>query len=140
MNIKPAIRQKLLQNTAITALVGQRIYPSRMPQDMQFPSIVVTVISGNSENHMQNADRLIYSTVQLDILSLSEDQAYQIAEYVRNSLDGFSGTIAAIQVGYCWLTRLQDDWTAPQNASDVGISRVSLDFNTCYFVAEPTHP
>lgn len=140
MNVKPALRAKLLQNTSILGAVGQRIYPSRMPQDMQFPSIIMTVISGNSENHLTNADGLMYATVQIDVLHTSEDSAYEIATNIRNSLDGFTGTIATTQIGYCWLNRMFDDYTAPANASDVGISRVSLDFNVCYFIPEATHP
>ncbi len=66
MIVKTVI-QLLLENAAVTAIVGNRIFPRMMPDAVDFPAIVVTKASGIGQYDLQGDVGIEPARVQIDL-------------------------------------------------------------------------
>ena len=82
----------------ITSIVGDRIYPSRFPQDPVLPAVVFSNI-GSSPLARQDA-RPILDIVRLQVDCFAENirDAKLTANAIRDSLESFVGTMGTQQV------------------------------------------
>lgn len=94
-DIRPAFRQHLIDDTAISAIVATRVYPILLPQGQTDPSIVYTRISAVGGTTMQGPDSLVESRMQVDCWASDVTTAASLANLVKERLNGFQG-----QVGY----------------------------------------
>ena len=92
-DIRVGLRAILLQDSAITALAGTRIYPTKLPQGVVDPSIVYTRISGQGDHHMGGPSGLSRVRMQIVCWATSASSAVNLANAVKNYLDGFRGTV-----------------------------------------------
>ena len=93
--IGSALRQRLLDVTGVTDLVGIRIYPMKLPQEPTFPAIVYQRISGDHEHaHGTRASGLAMPRYQFDAYADTYTGADNLGEQIRLALQGFSGTIS----------------------------------------------
>jgi Protein of unknown function (DUF3168) len=91
-DIRVGLRAYLLDDAAIAAIVGTRVYPIVLPQGQVQTSIVYTRISGFGDNHMLGPSGLSRPRIQIDCWSQSIDTAAQLANLVKERIDGFLGT------------------------------------------------
>jgi len=84
MTTVEAIRARLLAAPAVAALVGQRVYPSKMPQAPTFPTVVLQVISDVPVDSLAVAydGRLSIARLQVDCYAPTYLQAHQVADAV----------------------------------------------------------
>lgn len=94
-DIRLALRQFLLADTAIAAKVATRVFPLVMPQGTKETSIVYTRISGKSGHHMAGRDGLAFIRMQIDVWSPSSDEAAALANLIKDRLDGYKGQMGA---------------------------------------------
>lgn len=92
-DIRPALRQFLLDDPAVLAAVGgtsaqARIYPVRLVQGQKNPSVVYNRISGGGDHHMQGASGLRQTRMQIDCWAVRQDQAVSLADLVKQRIDG----------------------------------------------------
>lgn len=94
-----ALRIKLLENSSITALIDERIYPSIIPQGGLTPCVVIRRISTRNEHTLLGRTRLSHSRVQFDCYSDSDkDVADAIAKAIQESgIDSYQGTTEEIR-------------------------------------------
>ena len=112
MSIESGLYAHLTSDPDVSALVGDRIYPLLVPQDATLPAIAYQRIStGRDETHT-GPSGLSQARIQLTCIADSYDAAKAVADAVRSSLDGFSGTMGGINVGACFVTNDRDDWAA----------------------------
>ena len=89
---------------AVAALVGVRVYPVVLPQNVTYPAIRYARISTAREQY-----RLLSRTVankasrqdgrfQIDCYAVTDADARALAAAVRSELDGYSGTIAGLRI------------------------------------------
>lgn len=93
VDIRVGLRAYLLGSGAIAALVGQRVYPIKLPQGITASSIVYTKISGLGDHHMQGPSGLARNRVQVDSWAATGDAATALALLVKERLDGFHGSM-----------------------------------------------
>jgi len=91
-DVRVGLRAYLLDDAAIAAIVGTRIYPIVLPQGQVQTSIVYTRVSGIGDNHMEGPSGLSRPRFQVDCWSQSIDTASQLANLVKERIDGFRGT------------------------------------------------
>jgi hypothetical protein len=91
-DLRVGLRAYLLDDAAIAAIVGTRIYPIVLPQGQVQTSIVYTRISGFGDNHMLGPSGLSRPRIQIDCWSQSADTAAQLANLVKERVDGFRGS------------------------------------------------
>lgn len=90
-DIRRGLRQYLLDDASIAAIVSDRVYHVRMPQGNRLPCIVFTRISDQPDNHMQGPSGLAKPRVQVDSWAVDGDTAAQLADLVKERLDGSRG-------------------------------------------------
>lgn len=89
---------RLLADSHITAVVGQRIFPVHVDQDATLPAIMVTIT--DMETHDTKTATSTDDILELDltVYSKSAKQGFDIAENIRTSLDNFTGTMGSTTV------------------------------------------
>lgn len=87
-------RAVLLDDAAVTALVGERVYPVTMPDAPTFPLVVLTKVAGAGEYTMQGDAGLERARLQVDV---HHDGGYEamtaLKRAVRARLSGFRGSV-----------------------------------------------
>ncbi|MFA5897935.1 MAG: DUF3168 domain-containing protein [Hyphomicrobium sp.] len=99
-------RAILAGDVALIGLVSTRIYPSTYPQSATDPCIRYTKITGSDALHMQGADGLDFSLMQLDVRAASAASALAVRNALRALLNPFSGIQGATDFR---LITLRDD-------------------------------
>jgi hypothetical protein len=87
-----ALRAHLLDDGAIAALVGTRVYPLRLPEKLVLPAIVLTRISEVRYGHLRGNEALARPRYQVDCWASTHDGATALGTLVRQRLNGYTGT------------------------------------------------
>lgn len=139
MTGEQAIRTRLLSVSAITALVGQRIWPHTAPSASAtntLPYIVYRAVDKVREHHLNGASGVCFSRVQLDLIGVDYEAVKILSNAARNALDGFRGdvTVASdlVRVVHCNLELEIDDYDPPIDGSQKGRFRVIQDWKVGY--------
>lgn len=135
MSLSTDIRRLLLSKSAITSLVGTRIYPNHVPQaNNAWPCITYTVVSNDSAHTLAGGAGYAARRLQIDVYAKLETSRDSVVEAVRNQLQGFpnAGTSGAIGAGTV-VTSItykngRDLYEPDQTGGDVGYYRHSMDF------------
>jgi hypothetical protein len=90
-DIRPALREFLLGDSNIVALVVARVFPVAMPQGTKLASVVYQRISGEGDYTMQGASGYFRPRVQIAAWAKDADAAITLANAVKTRLDGYSG-------------------------------------------------
>lgn len=135
MSLSTDIRRLLLSKSAITSLVGTRVYPHHIPQaNSVYPCITYAVVSNDSAHHLQGGAGYAAKRLQIDVYAKTETSRDAVVEAVRNQLQGFpaagtSGTIGAgTVVTSITYKNSRDVYEPDQVGGDVGYYRNIMDF------------
>lgn len=101
-------RALLLSDTDIAGEVAARVYPLKLPQQPTYPAITYQVISDQSEQLLEGADRIRRARIQVDIWDDDISKCEEIAGFVRTLLDGQDNTQGSTRFRATWLDNEQD--------------------------------
>lgn len=90
MTLEEELHAYLLANAGLSALVGNRIYPSGPQQHEQTPYITYWTVSRDSVHHAGGVSDLYGPRVQFDIWSPEKLQVLRVEQALRQALDGRS--------------------------------------------------
>jgi hypothetical protein len=96
--IEEALRARLIADTAVVEMVGQRIYPLVAPPKAALPAIVYQRISGMRVATHDGPSELARPRFQFACIGSAYAGAKNLANAVRVALDGYSGTSSEVQV------------------------------------------
>ena len=135
MGIEAGIYSRLSGSTAVTALVGTRVYPQVVPQGASYPNVRFAVISDEVVNALGGPTTLRQATLQIDCYSQnSYSGSISIAEAVEKQLNTNSTTFGSISVENSHVTGAGDEPPfAPTDGSDDYIFGRSLDVDLFYY-------
>lgn len=90
MTIEQAIRERLLDIPALTALVGTRVYQLLLPQNGTLPAVRVQLIDDQIRQHLRGPDGNFISRVQIDSYAAPNSSAswYSTAKTVARVIHG----------------------------------------------------
>lgn len=91
-----AIYAVLSGNAPITALVGGRIYPTQLPQEVVWPAISYARVSDVPARALGVDLAPTQSRFQVSAWGQSYDSAKDVASAVRNALSRYRGTIVGV--------------------------------------------
>jgi hypothetical protein len=91
VDLRPGLRNYLLSNASIAAMVGTRIYPVIAQQGIRDDLIVYNTISEIEGYHFRGPSGLVLSRYQIDAWSQSATRAAQLADLIKEHLGGASG-------------------------------------------------
>jgi hypothetical protein len=90
--IEHAIQSLVASDSAVIGFVGDRIYYMTAPQDVSFPYIVIFKVSSTREHCHEGFSNLTHSRIQFSIFSETYYNGKQIADAIKDVLDGYKGT------------------------------------------------
>ena len=95
MEVKEALYKELIATTAVTALLGTRIYPNRVPLKANLPYAAITVILTGRFEHSSGSDSGSPEGpyIQISIYGKTPDSAYEASAAVKTAIMDFSGTM-----------------------------------------------
>lgn len=127
-DIRPALRTFLLDDPAVSALVGgDRIHAVRMPQDQVEPSVVFIKISEFGDYNMASDSGLGHLRMQIDSWAQNSDAATELANAVYDRLTGAATMMGSVNVLGAFLDSGRDDYD-----SVTRLFRSSRDFMIWY--------
>lgn len=96
MALENALVQHLEDSAGVGALAADRIYPRKAPQKPTFPFLIYTVDgSANHTYHHGGPSGLAMATIGITAVATSYKSMHQLAEAVRNLLQGLHGTLGS---------------------------------------------
>lgn len=88
-----SVRQYLLSKTAVTDLVGQRIYAKRLPQTVTLPAAAVRVISETHDHAIDGLAGIVATRVQIECFADTSETARATAYAMMGcGIDAVKGT------------------------------------------------
>jgi len=135
MSLRTDLRTRLLAATTGATVSGQ----VRNEGD-DLPAVTIHVISADHEHHMLAAAGKVQGRIQVDCHASTPLAAEALAEEVRQSIDGFRGTIGSTFVSTCHLDSERTTETPPieGNNESGGVYTVQQDYLIGYSVSVPT--
>jgi hypothetical protein len=91
VTIGDAIRDILLSDSVVTALVSDKISPLKVAQTDTYPAIVYVTVSTVPTECWGDKSKLDQIRIQMSAFSKFYEQAFEIDQAVRNVLDQFDG-------------------------------------------------
>jgi hypothetical protein len=94
-DLRPALREFLLGDSNIAALVVARVFPVVLPQGTKLASVVYTRISGQGDYTMQGPSGYARPRIQIGAWAPKADDAVILANRVKDRLDGYAGAMGS---------------------------------------------
>lgn len=110
MILEEGIYAHLTDDAGVAALVGTRIYPLQVPQDVTLPAVAYQRISGPRDHAHDGPTGLVRARVQFSALGSTYLEAKTVTEALRAALDGFKGTMGTVEVQTVFLENERDEW------------------------------
>ena len=98
MTIEASIRQALLDDANISALVSSRIYPIILPQNPTIPAMTVRVENEDLIDIFGGQSELLRMTLNVDCWQTTFTDADVLRTYVRNALNNYSGIVLGLEI------------------------------------------
>jgi hypothetical protein len=125
MSVEAALFSVLSTAPAVSAIIGNRLFPGAAPVNTAAPYAVYSRASARRIRSMLGPSRLAMPRIQVDGYAATYAQARAIADAVRGALDGYRGTAAGVVIHGASLLTDQDIYEAEALPP---LFRVSLDF------------
>jgi len=103
-----AIRNTLVTNTAVAALIGSRVFPVLAPATAALPFVTWRRISVQRQQSLSGPIGVPTVSLSVDIFAETYEAARDIADAVRRCLDGWGGTFENTTVANVSLTNEAD--------------------------------
>jgi hypothetical protein len=92
------IYSRLSTDGEILAYVGSKIYPDIVPQNVQYPFVVYTIVNSLPVDFKDGQSNLEEITLQVDVYTQNYDDTQILSNLIRNRLDRFVGIIEGVEV------------------------------------------
>jgi hypothetical protein len=93
-----AMRSVLIQDTAVAAVIGTRIFPVLAPISAALPYITYRRTGVSREQTLSGPMGVATTTLDMDIFAVTYEEARTIADLCRQALDGWGGTLENTEV------------------------------------------
>ena len=135
MGIEAGIYSRLTASTSITAIVGTRIFPGRVPQGQTFPNIRFSILAQEQTQKLTGHLTLYSASIQIDCYTLnSYSSLIDLSDTVRANLNTGSTTFGSIQITNCHVqSELDEPPFTPTDGSDDWIYGRSLSLQLHFY-------
>ena len=93
MSIEISLRNHLLTDANVTALVDNRIYPGKLPPTTEFPAITYAKASGRELLTCDGPEGTAQARIRLRICSDTYQETLDTFDVVRDALHGHTGEL-----------------------------------------------
>lgn len=118
-------------HAGLSALIGLRCYPSRMPKNFTLPLLRYRGISANDGyvRDRSSAPGRAKNRVQFDCYAATSDAANALADQLVAAWSGYAGDGTGCTIGKCWMMNRTDAYNTALNRHrvivDVQIERAT---------------
>lgn len=138
--IKGAIFDRLRNDASVNAIVGQNIFPSPAPRNVDPPYISFQRVDKETVRHLMGPNNLARARFQINCWAVGPDDADALAEAVRKCLDGLMRVdIGSVRVDTVTFLSQRDSATDPSDASEVVEHVCMQDYRVSYREELPAH-
>ena len=113
----------LKDQEAITDIVSDKILPNHLTESSTFPVLTVQFAGSQRTDTLIHPSGILDHVYQIDSYSHNFDESIELAEAVRQCLQGFMGTMGDTEILYVQLIAEENSSEAPIDGSDVWIYR-----------------
>lgn len=117
--IEKALRSILVNTAAVSAIVGTRIYQTKLPQTPTYPSIVFIKQSNEMINRLATDTDIAETRFDVIAASTTADATANLANEIRAILQRYKGSTAgtgftggATTILDCWVMNIDSDYEA----------------------------
>jgi len=96
--IEKALFTHITTDSTITALMGTRLFPNKIPQGQPLPAAEYKQEAGKREHMMSGPAGMVDSQYTITCYGSTYAAAKELAEAVRKRLDGFRGVVEGITI------------------------------------------
>lgn len=124
------IFKRLTDDAAISAVVGTKVSPVLLDQEIQLPALIYEITGTNPLRHLTTRNNLIQADCDILCMGTTYLQTTELGELVRLNLSGFSGTVAVpsdvegqtenVQVLGCSHTDDRNEYSTPVDGGRTG--------------------
>lgn len=123
-----AIIARLLQSTALGALVDRRVHHKIRPQGAPLPAVVINKISGVPARRLDGVITITTTRIQVDCWAVTAPQLFAVVSAVKAALDRAAFAHPAAVIRGCFWIDEQDDDVTETPLTDQKPLRTRLDF------------
>ena len=117
----------LLNNTDITDIVGDNIYPLYIPQEIPLPCITYQMVSTDPNGTKDGVSSLDVERYQVNVYSDNFNEMNDLQKLVRTTLDFYTGEVAGLDVQRVWF---EGQFTGFSDSSGLtGVYQYSHDYH-----------
>ncbi len=114
MSVEKDIRTYMGTRTAITDIVGSRIYAQKLPQEATFPSLVYNRVSTQRTYSHSGDSSLTTPRIQYSCFAETYEDAKDLAEQIVSEMSGFKGTAGTATI-YSTFVESELDMIGPES-------------------------
>ena len=124
MTLKADLYTRIYDDAGVQALVADatwtyKVFDAKVPQDVARPYIVIRGrISQGGHHHFEGVSGFLDPTVQIEVYGSTSPQVEAVADAVRASLDGGSGTWGSTAILGAFIVSEFDDHRAAEDGSE----------------------
>lgn len=126
MAVGKAIYNILTNDSAVSAIVGTRVFPQKVEFDERMPAITYFVVGTTPNNTKNGVSTYDYVTAQITGFGTNYAEAQDLADKIRTALDYVSGTYAGVVIDKIFFQTSQDLYD--DGFGEKGIHYVAMDF------------
>lgn len=133
-DILQSVRSYMLTKTAITSLVGQRIYFVRRPQKSSVPSVTLFKSSEDHNHKLSTRSGIVWTRIQIECFSSLYVTSAELAEAIyKCGIDSVRGITHGVDIRGVQVEDGRRDYTLDdQNGGDDHIYVSQFDLRICY--------
>lgn len=102
--IGKVIYSELTTTPAISAIISDRVYPSFIPQETPFNTVVYRVENVDPILHKDGANALDKVDIQIDIYCIDLTTAHTLSSLIRTQIGDFEGVVEGVNVQEMYYT------------------------------------
>jgi N-acyl-L-homoserine lactone synthetase len=96
--IEDGLYSYLIARPAIKAIIGNRLYPDRLPQEPTLPALVYNNVGGAPVDHHSGPAVLESTRFQIDAFAKTSRDARMLIDAVRLALESYRGSMGTHRV------------------------------------------
>jgi len=122
----------LRATTAVSDLVGTRVYPYHAPQGAVLPYIVIEQMGSVENVALDGTGSLRFVDFDIDCKADRATESRALGKVVRELLDDYTGAAGTETIGAVIMNNESTQYEPPSDASDRGIYTTLLDLTIQY--------
>jgi len=126
--LKKGLKDLLIADSNIAAIVGNRVRVGRLPQDSDFTTVVFRFVASEFATGVGGVNATQLRRVQVDCWGKTPKDADELAQAVHNLLDGYRGVLSEGTTVQASLPSGDVDLLD----EDLKIAGIAVDFNIRY--------